>query len=67
MVLALAKSNYRSEGAYRRGKQESIDLIAGALPPGAYASANWLFPEDRGGTGEEIAVAAQALLSLLLR
>jgi Zn-finger nucleic acid-binding protein len=67
MVLALAKSNYRSEGAYRREKDQSIDLTTGALPPGAYARTNWLFPEDRGRTGEEIAVAAQLLLSLLFR
>jgi Zn-finger nucleic acid-binding protein len=67
MVLALAKSSYRSENAYRREKEQNIDLTTGSLPPGAYARTNWLFPEDRGGTGEEIAEAAQALLSLLLR
>jgi Zn-finger nucleic acid-binding protein len=64
MVLALAKTNYRSEDTYLREKEESVDGSSAALLPGGYASANWLFPDQRLGV-RGVVIAADILLRLL--
>jgi Zn-finger nucleic acid-binding protein len=66
MVLALAKTNYRSEDIYLREREESIDLGATASLPGAYPNTAWLFPDNNAMDGTRAAiVAAQILLRLL--
>ncbi len=50
MVLALAKSNYRSESAWEKSKRESLDIaetgVQGARTVGA-GRYGWLFPGGR--------------------
>lgn len=65
MVLALAKSNHRSERALRRSERERIDITTGIMPPAAHVGKWWLFPESERYTGA--GVLAQVLLQLLLR
>ena len=65
MVLALAKTNYRSETAWRESQRESLDIaevgVQGASIP-AVGTRGWLFA----GRGSNLAPAV-SLLSLLLR
>jgi Zn-finger nucleic acid-binding protein len=65
MVLALAKSNYRSETAAERSKRESLDIAqAGALIATSNRTPShltWLFPVRHSAV-----VPAIDLLSLLL-
>lgn len=63
MVLALAKSSYRSEAAKERLRRESVDIAqAGAETATVGSRYGWLFDGHRGEV-----VAAKALLGLLLR
>ena len=65
MVLALAKTNYRSERSQQSVERARIDLTTGMMPPVAHAGGQWLFPELEGYTNG--IVLAQTLLRLLLR
>ena len=65
MLLALAKTNYRSEQAFRRAERERIDITTGSVPPVARAGDQWLFPESV--KYADAVVLAQTLLRLLLR
>ncbi len=67
MVLALAKTNYRSESEWQKSRRESVDILeAGAQGAsqvgrrrGGYG---WVF-----GRGDQTLVMAEGLLRLLLR
>jgi Zn-finger nucleic acid-binding protein len=66
MVLALAKSNYRSESAWQKLQRERVDMVEsgvqGASQVGRrHGSQGWLFNQ----TGQNF-VVAEALLYLLL-
>ncbi len=67
MVLALAKSNYRSESERQRSERERVDVVElgvqGASQVGRrHSSQGWVF----GGSGQTL-VVAEMLLRLLLR
>jgi Zn-finger nucleic acid-binding protein len=66
MVLALAKSNCRSEADWEKSKREEMDLgeagLQAARMAGPRAGGIWLFDKEQAGP-----VAALSLLSLLLR
>jgi Zn-finger nucleic acid-binding protein len=67
MVLALAKSNYRSESEWQRLQREKVDIVEvgvqGASQVGRqHSSYGWVF----GGSGQTL-VVAQTLLRLLLK
>jgi len=63
MVLALAKSSYRSEAAKERLRRESVDISQAGVQTATVGSRyGWLFD---GPSGE--VVVAKALLGLLLR
>lgn len=65
MVLALAKSNYRSESAWEKSKREEMDIgemgVQGAKTGGSAIRGAWLFAGGRLGSS-----SALSLLSLLL-
>jgi hypothetical protein len=67
MVLALAKSNYRTESEWQRLQRERVDIVEsgvqGASQVGRrHGSSGWVF----GGSGQTL-VVAQTLLRLLLK
>jgi Zn-finger nucleic acid-binding protein len=66
MVLALAKSNYRSESAWEKSKREEMDIgeagLEAARMSGIAAQRAWLFAGGRPGP-----VPALSLLNLLLQ
>jgi Zn-finger nucleic acid-binding protein len=67
MVLALAKSNYRSESERQKSEREQVDIVEvgvqGASQVGrGHGGHGWVF----GGSGQTL-VVAQTLLRLLLR
>ena len=64
MVLALAKTNHRSDLSIQNSKRQRMDITVGAMPQ-AGVDEQWLFPESPGYTGA--VVLAQTLLQLLLR
>lgn len=65
MVLALAKSNYRSESALEKSRREEMEIakagLRGTNMGGSATRGAWLFAEGRLGPS-----AAMSLLSLLL-
>lgn len=65
MVLALAKSNYRSESALEKSRREEMEIaeagLRGANMGGSATRGAWLFAEGRSGSS-----SALSLLSLLL-
>jgi Zn-finger nucleic acid-binding protein len=65
MVLALAKSNYRSERAWKTEKESALNL-AGAVAPVGPRGNLWLFSKEKAGA-ETVAVVAVQLLRLFLR
>lgn len=65
MVLALARSQYRSERALKAEEQDDLDLGHAGMPMQYRRNNMWLFGGN--ASGEVPLVAAQALLSLLLR
>ena len=65
MVLALAKSNHRSEHARVRSEREQIDITAGVMPPVGPVGGQWLFSGSAGYV--DGVVLAQTLLQLLLK
>ncbi len=66
IVLALAKSNYRSESERQKSERERVDIVEvgvqGASQVGRRGSHGWVF----NGSGQTL-VVAQTLLRLLLR
>jgi Zn-finger nucleic acid-binding protein len=65
MVLALAKSNYRSERAWKTEKESDLNL-AGAVAPVGPRGNQWLFSKQEARI-EAVAVVAVQLLRLFLR
>ena len=65
MVLALAKTNYRSQQAIREAQNTELDFVTPAMQAAApyVRSGNWLF---RGNLPEGLAVA-QTLLRLFVK
>jgi Zn-finger nucleic acid-binding protein len=66
MVLALAKSNYRSERALKIERESAIDLARGSVPPVGPDGNLWLFPKQEKGP-ETITVVALQLLQMFLK
>jgi hypothetical protein len=66
MVLALAKSNYRSERALKIERESAIDLARGSVPPVGPDGNLWLFSKEEAGT-ETVAVVAFRLLQMFLK
>jgi Zn-finger nucleic acid-binding protein len=64
MVLALAKTNHRSELSYQNSRRQRMDISVGVMPPAEIAEP-WLFPES--GTYTGAAVLVQTLLQLVLK
>jgi hypothetical protein len=62
MVLALAKSNYRSEAMWQETQRERMDTVSQAAATAGAIGGQWLFDKDSRGV-----IAVEALLSLLLR
>jgi len=67
MVLALAKSNYRSESEWQRLQRERVDIVEVAVQGASqvgrrHGSHGWVF----GGSGQTL-VVAETLLNLFLR
>jgi Zn-finger nucleic acid-binding protein len=62
MVLALAKTNYRTEAAWQESRRRDVDIVAPAVEMSRLHSSRWRLSSTDGSN----ATPAFALLSLLL-